>query len=64
MSKKRATPSASAQLKSKGQKDKEKILCPVCEECIVDAIRMENLAKTQFFVTAPVKLGFTGNVLA
>ena len=37
MSKKRATPLAPAQLKSKGQKDKEKILCPVCDECIVDA---------------------------
>lgn len=36
MSKKRATPSAPAQPKSKGQKDKDKILCPVCDEYIVD----------------------------
>lgn len=37
MSKKRSTPTASAQPKPKGQKDKEKTVCPVCDEHIVDA---------------------------
>ena len=62
-SKKCATSSAPDQLNSKGQKDKDKILCPVCDQHIW-MLLIEKLAMTQFFETAPVKLGYTGTVHA